>query len=359
MYMFILFFFYIDQKIPLMLLSSVFFPHRCLHSYGYCLHFLLCLFSFNYLLFFCLPAFLFTDFSFPFPSLSFIPHTHHPVHSSLIKLGEERCTTSSPAFQPTEDIYSSLNGGQDKDYFIRWNTFKKHLQWQRLLPAGDERKKKRNHVKTTTVTNANNKMLFVTLHGFLIIFPYFEEKLPPETAAGRSDAGSKAVMTFLTAPHLNPKGILRSTLSQENWPVANRDLCANELNGGWPHVGLCESLRERVWTVSTHSSLCFSFAFFFSFSFSLFIRCLLSVMSNRELCFSPNCLLLRLFERFCWRPRASGWGWIKNSVGFEGHVGDTQSIITFWAWLSPFFFSFFLKQGWNSACWGSCVQSRG
>lgn len=71
-------------------------------------------------------------------------------------------------------------------------------------------KKKGNHVKTTTtVTNANNKLLFVTLHGFLFIFPYFEEKLPPETAAGRTDAGSKAVMTFLTALRLNPKGILR------------------------------------------------------------------------------------------------------------------------------------------------------
>lgn len=292
----------IDQTFPLMLLSSVFFPHHCLHSFGYCLHLLLCLFPFDYLLFFACFFILFTDFSFlfPSPSLSFISHTHHPLHSSFIQLGEERCNTSSPACQPTEDIYSSSNGGQDKDYLIRWNTFKKHLQWHKALTRRRREKKKRNHVKTTTVTNANNKMLFVTWHGFLINFPYFEEKLPPETAAGRSDTGSKAVMTFLTAPRLNPKGILRSTSSQENWPVANRDLCANELYGGRPHVGLCESLRERVWTVSIHSSLCFSFAFFFSFSFSLFIRCLLSVMSNRELCFSPT---------------VCSWGCLKGFVG--------------------------------------------
>lgn len=262
----------IDHTFPLMLLSSVFFPHHCLHSFGYCLHLLLCLFPFDYLLFFACFFILFTDFSFlfPSPSLSFISHTHHPLHSSFIQLGEERCNTSSPACQPTEDIYSSSNGGQDKDYLIRWNTFKKHLQWQKALTRRRREKKKRNHVKTTTVTNANNKMLFVTWHGFLIIFPYFEEKLPPETAAGRSDTGSKAVMAFLTAPRLNPKGILRSTSSQENWPVANRDLCANELYGGRPLVGLCESLRERVWTVSIHSSLCFSFAFFFFFFFLSF-----------------------------------------------------------------------------------------
>lgn len=111
----------IDQTFPLMLLSSVFFPHHCLHSFGYCLRLLLCLFPFDYLLFFACFFILFTDFSFPFPSpsLSFISHTHHPLHSSFIQLGEERCNTSSPACQPTEDIYSSSNGGQDKDYLIR------------------------------------------------------------------------------------------------------------------------------------------------------------------------------------------------------------------------------------------------
>lgn len=65
-----------------------------------------------------------------------------------------------------------------------------------------------------TVTNANNKNAFCDFTWFLYHFPHFEEKLPPETAAGRSNTGSKAVMTFLTALRLNPKGILWSTLSQ-------------------------------------------------------------------------------------------------------------------------------------------------
>lgn len=130
-------------------------------------------------------------------------------------------------------------------------------------------------------------MLFVTLHGFLIIFPYFEslkclswrhmmrERWRERNC--RSDAGIIAVMTFLTALRLNPKGISRST-------VANTDFCACKLYGGQPHVVW---VRETVWTVSIRSCVYFFFAYVL-LPF-LYPACfLLSVMSNWELCFSPT-----------------------------------------------------------------------
>lgn len=109
------------------------------------------------------------------------------------------------AFLPTEDIYSSLSRGQDKDYFICWNTFKKHIQWERLLPTGDGKKKK--PCEDNDCNKCQQQNAFCNFTWFLDHCPYFEEKLPPETAPSRNTAGSKAVMTFLTALGLNSKGI--------------------------------------------------------------------------------------------------------------------------------------------------------
>lgn len=145
----------------------------------YCLHF--CVFSFN------------SSFSYP-------PTPTPPLPS--VKGGDVHLIL---AFLPTEDIYSSLSREQDKDYFICWNTFKKHLQWKNLLLAGDVKKKKKPCEDDCNKCQQQNA--FCNFTWFLDHFPYFEEKLPPETAPGRSTAGSKAVMTFLTALGLNPKGI--------------------------------------------------------------------------------------------------------------------------------------------------------
>lgn len=164
------------------------FPHLYVHSFGYCLP-LFPLFVPHSSFFFWF-AFLFSNSSFPCPSPSVLFPAHpsplpstHPFILDSIRGGE---VLHIFACLPREDICRFLSRGQDKDYFIRSNTFKKHLQSEALTcrrREKKEKKKKRNHVKTTTtVTNATNKMLFVTLHGFLIIFPYFERKIPLETA---------------------------------------------------------------------------------------------------------------------------------------------------------------------------------
>lgn len=101
----------------------------------------------------------------PFPTN---PSPLSSMHSSLIQLGEEKCTTSSPACQQRTSIVPWAEGKTKIILFAEIHS--------RNISCGKgsyplETRKKRNHVKArTTVTNANNKMLFVTLHGFLIIF---------------------------------------------------------------------------------------------------------------------------------------------------------------------------------------------
>lgn len=223
----------------------------------------------------------------PCPTISF-PSTPH-IHASVLNSVRGGEVHHIFACLPTEDIHSFLEQRARQRLFYSL----KYIQETSPVATCSERerkKKNRNHVKTTVTNANNNNMLFVTLHGFFIIFPYFEEKLPPETAAG--SAGSKAVMTFLTALRLNPKGILWSRYR----PVANRDLCASELYGGQPRVGV----KERQ--SGLFRFLCFPFAFFFC---SLFIRCLLSVMSNWEPCFPPRPSAPEAGERFHRRPPSS------------------------------------------------------
>lgn len=98
-------------------------PLHHFHSFGYFLLFLLCISPFNYIFTcsFLLLVFSFNS-SFPCPSLTmFCPFSYTPVPfyihaSSLIQLGEEKCTTSLPACQPRTSIVPCR--GQDKDYFI-------------------------------------------------------------------------------------------------------------------------------------------------------------------------------------------------------------------------------------------------
>lgn len=70
-----------------------------------------------------------------FPHISITPYIHAFILDS-VRGGEVHHIF---ACLPTEDIHSSLSRGQDKDYFICWNTFKRHLQWQRLFPAGEKK----------------------------------------------------------------------------------------------------------------------------------------------------------------------------------------------------------------------------
>lgn len=169
----------------------------------------------------------------------------------------------------------------------------------------------------------------------------------------RSDAGSKAVMTFLTALRLNPKGISRST-------VANTDLWACKLYGGQPSVGLCESERQSGLFRFTLLSLFLFFFFLYCLTLFLYAACfLLSVMSNWELCFFPKHLLQRLLKGFIWGPESVVEVELKTQQVLKAMLETRSFFLFFFLFLFIIFCFFFVKQRLNSTSWGSCVQSRG
>lgn len=107
-------FFYLntDENITLMLLSSlfsmIFLIFMCIPSVITYLYFLY-LFPINLLSFCLLFCFLIPHFlALLLPSFSL--HTRHPlhpsIHSSLIQLGEEKCSTSSPDCQERTSVVS-------------------------------------------------------------------------------------------------------------------------------------------------------------------------------------------------------------------------------------------------------------
>lgn len=125
-----------------------------------------CLFPVNHLAFLSI-------FSSPTIScLVLFPHTLHLlhpfIHPSWSQLGEKKCTTSSPACQQRTSIVPVAKG--KTKIILSAEIHSRNISRGKGSYPQETRKKKRNHVKTTTVTNAHNKMLFVTCHGFLIIF---------------------------------------------------------------------------------------------------------------------------------------------------------------------------------------------
>lgn len=112
---------------------------------------------------------------FPHPSPPF--STHSSSVTSPIQSGDERCTTSSPACQLRTSIAPWAEG--KTDYFICWNTFKKHLQRKRRLPAGDKKTNRKKPREDNHLNTRQQQRAFRNFTWFLDHSPYFEEKLPP------------------------------------------------------------------------------------------------------------------------------------------------------------------------------------
>lgn len=197
-----------DENITLMLLSSlfsmIFLIFMCIPSVITYLYFL-CLFPINLLSFCLLFCFLIPHFlALLLPSFSL--HTRHPLHPSILDSIRGGEVLHIFAWLPREDICSFLSRGQDKDYFIHSNTFKKHLQ-SKALTCRRRGKKKRKKEETMWKQDA-----FCNFTWFLDYFSIFWKK--DSTWNCRSDAGTKAVMTFLTALRLKPKGNFTVNCSQ-------------------------------------------------------------------------------------------------------------------------------------------------
>lgn len=187
-------------------LSSLFVIFH-LHTFDH--HFFLCLFNHRP----CFPpfpyVFLFNlTFSYPSPlmsppaptSLSFLT----PSHASLIQLGEETCTTSLPSCQQRTSIVPWAEGKTKIILFAEIHS--------RNISSGrgyypQETKGGGGPCEDNDCNKCEQQNAFCNFPWFLNRCPYFEEKLPPETAPSRNPAGSKAVMTFLAVLGLNPKGI--------------------------------------------------------------------------------------------------------------------------------------------------------
>ena len=189
-------------------------------------------------------------------------------------------------------------------------------------------------------------------------FQYFKETLPPEPAAARSPCWKQSCDDFSHRPPPKPKGNLMVNFESGNWPVANREISVHV--NCEAVVGPRESERDSLDCLDSYISvfhlLYFGFLFFFN---ALLAFCDPPPPHTHTHTHTHNCLLPEVVERFPRRLQVSGWGRIKHSVSFKGHVEDTpRSVITSQAWLIPFF-CYFWKQGWNSVCWGSCVQSGG
>lgn len=77
-----------------------------------------------------------------------------------------------------------------------------------------KKKENRNHAKAPFFKGQQEKA-FWNFTWFLDHFPYSAERPPSAPAAGRSTAGGKVWMTFLTALRLNTKGLELPTASPE------------------------------------------------------------------------------------------------------------------------------------------------
>lgn len=198
---------------------------------------------------------------FSFPVSSILP--------SLIQLRGVRRTTSSPTCQQRTSIVPCAEGKTKIILFAEIHS--RNISSGSNLQEIRKKKTKKPCEDNCNKCQQRNAFFFpVTLHGFSIIFHFFVEKLPPETAAGGSTAGRKAVMTFLTALRLKPKGNFTVNFKSRNVPVASRDLCG--LLCGQPCLGLSERERGR----ERQSGL---------FAFSLFSICFLLLPFLNAACF--------------------------------------------------------------------------
>lgn len=127
------------------------------------------------------------------------------------------------------------------------------------------RKKKKPCEDNNNCNKCQQQDAFCNFTWFFSSFSIFWGKASTWNCSPPEYCWKQSCDDFSHRPPPKPKGNFMVNFKSRNLPVANRGLCASELYGGQPRVGLCESERDNLDCFDSSSSLfsiCYSFLSF-------------------------------------------------------------------------------------------------